>query len=64
MDIKNETINNATVLLEECLYNGAIGPENLYAWFIGEKEFIEGTLQDLMFYVKPRKGPFGGPTPY
>ena len=42
------TINNATILLEECLFNGSIGAENLYSWFMGEKELIEKTIEDLI----------------
>lgn len=59
-----ETINNAAAILEECLFNGLIGPEQLYAWFSAEKKLIEGTLNDLIFYIESRKGPYRGPTSY
>ncbi len=49
-------INNATVLLEECLFNGSIGSENLYSWFSGEKELIERTIEDLIPLLSKDKG--------
>jgi hypothetical protein len=38
---------NACGLLEECLYNGSQGKDTLYAWFLGECEIIEQTVNDL-----------------
>jgi len=58
------TINNATVLLEECLFNGSIGTENLYSWYLGEKELIERTIEELIPILSKGKGPYGGPTPF
>jgi len=33
-------IHDPISLLEECLVNGNEGAENLYAWFVGEREHI------------------------
>ena len=41
------SINNANALLEECITNGEKGSDNLYAWFLNEKEFIKRTIIDL-----------------
>lgn len=48
----NITLNNATAILEECLYNGSIGRDNLYAWFLGEKTSIEDVLFDLISFIE------------
>jgi len=40
-------ITNASALLDECLVNGDIGPESLYAWYLGKRSVIEQTLLDL-----------------
>lgn len=37
---------NATALLEECVYNGDKGMAELYAWFMGEREVIEAAIND------------------
>ena len=35
------TKNNLIALLEECIHNGDEGPEQLWAWFMGERSLIE-----------------------
>lgn len=42
------TINNATALLEECLFNGSISAESLYSWYVGEMGCIEKTISELI----------------
>ena len=46
MDI---TRNNLIGLLEECLANGQLGIESLWAWYQGEKEVIKQTVLEARF---------------
>lgn len=39
-------MNNLIALLEECLTNGNLGPEQLYAWFCNESYLIEQAIND------------------
>jgi hypothetical protein len=43
------TINNLVALLEECMINGNLGSEQLYAWYLGEKELIKQTVLETRF---------------
>ena len=47
MEIDEVTLNNVLATLEECVVNGNLGPENLYAWFIDNKFSITQCLDDL-----------------
>ena len=38
--------NNMRALLKECVTNGENGPLTLYAWFCGEREFINRTIKE------------------
>lgn len=42
-------LNNLVELLEECMINGNLGPEQLYAWYLGEKELIRQAVLDTRF---------------
>jgi len=44
------TLNNLIALLDECLHNGDIGKDSLFAWFSGERSIIEQTLKDAEYY--------------
>lgn len=46
--ILDPDINNAVALLEEVIVNGMNGMENLYAWFLAEKELVEETVKNLI----------------
>jgi hypothetical protein len=45
--IEHSSTNKAIGLLDECLTNGDLGKENLYSWFLSERDIIEKTLQEL-----------------
>jgi len=38
--------NNAIALLKECVTNGENGPFVLYAWFCGEREYIDMAIKE------------------
>jgi hypothetical protein len=44
------TLNNAIGLLEECLNTD--GDLDLVYWFMGEKDLIRQTLEELKYYEK------------
>jgi len=41
------TLDNVIGLLDEVVHNGEQGAENIYAWFLGEKDLIKRTLDEL-----------------
>ena len=43
------TLNNAVALLEECMINGNLGPEQLWAWYQGEQFLIRQTVLESRF---------------
>jgi hypothetical protein len=43
------TENNMVALLEECVMNGDLGIEQLYAWFQGERGQIMRTVMEARF---------------
>jgi len=47
--MSNITLNNAIGLLEECLINGELGIEHLWAWYNAEKHLIKQTVVELRF---------------
>ena len=42
-------MSDAIALLEECLENGQLGIDHLWAWFQGEKEIIWQTVLEARF---------------
>ncbi len=42
-------LDNAICLLHECLENGLTGSDNLWAWFIANRDSIESARDDLIF---------------
>ena len=53
------TLNNLIALLDECLHNGDIGKDSLFAWFSGERSIIEQTLKDAEYYEETLTNPKG-----
>lgn len=45
--IDEGTKTNLQALLEELQTNGTIGPESLYAWWLGEQEVIKQSIMEL-----------------
>jgi len=50
------TTNNATGLLKELLHNGGKSQNNLYGWFLGERELIKRTIEDIETYEHEKAG--------
>jgi hypothetical protein len=44
--------NNAIALLEECIINGDLGIEHLWAWYQGERHLIKQTVLEARFEEK------------
>lgn len=44
---RDPDIDNAIALLDELLVNGDISKDSLWPWFIGERELIQQTKENL-----------------